>query len=280
MAEDPIPVLGIHGAPRSGTSWLGQIFNSSEQVAYRYQPFFSYAFRGRIREDSDAGTMREVFRQLTASRDPFLLQVGEGRLARETPTFPKQETTHLVYKEVRFHDLLPGLLGRIPEFRAIGLVRDPRATLASWFRAPREFDPGWDKEAEWRHAEKKNAGLRENWYGFERWKELASLFLDLAVAHEDRFRIVQYEDLVRDPRTQANALFEFCGLPFSAQVERFIGASTSSDDRDPYGVFRDRRRLGGSPRRRGVERDIALTIGSELKNTGLARFLREPDEAP
>ena len=34
--------VAIFGVPRSGTSWLGQIFNSSPMVAYRFQPLFSY----------------------------------------------------------------------------------------------------------------------------------------------------------------------------------------------------------------------------------------------
>ena len=37
--------LALFGCPRSGTSWLGQIFNSAPDVAYRYQPLFSYEFK-------------------------------------------------------------------------------------------------------------------------------------------------------------------------------------------------------------------------------------------
>ena len=57
-------IIAIHGAPRSGTSWLGQLFNSSPQVAYRYQPFFSYAFRGRIDTGSDVASLRGFFADL------------------------------------------------------------------------------------------------------------------------------------------------------------------------------------------------------------------------
>lgn len=280
MAENPIPVLGIHGAPRSGTSWVGQIFNSSEYVAYRYQPFFSHAFRGHIRKDSDTDAIRQVFRELTTSSDAFLLQIGKERLARNMMRFPKKETTHLVYKEVRFHDLLPELLRKVPEFKAVGIVRDPRAVIDSWFRAPREFDPRWSKNSEWRYAETKNAGRPENWYGFERWKELSYLFLDLYSAHKDRFRLLQYEDMVADPLATSRALFDFCGLPLSTQTESFLEASTSSDDHDPYGVFRDHRLLGASRRHHGVENDIASMIASQIEGTPLAGFLRESEEAP
>lgn len=54
-----IKPIAIFGVPRSGTSWLGQLFNSSERVAYRYQPLFSYAFKGRLNENS---TLDEIWR--------------------------------------------------------------------------------------------------------------------------------------------------------------------------------------------------------------------------
>ena len=39
-----IPVA-IHGVPRSGTSWIGEIINSSPNVLYKFQPLFSYALK-------------------------------------------------------------------------------------------------------------------------------------------------------------------------------------------------------------------------------------------
>ena len=37
-------IVGVHGVPRSGTSWLGQILNASKKVNFKFQPLFSYAF--------------------------------------------------------------------------------------------------------------------------------------------------------------------------------------------------------------------------------------------
>ncbi len=263
-------VVAIHGAPRSGTSWLGQLFNSSPRVAYRYQPLFSYAFRGRIDEHSDAASVRRFFADLAASDDTFVLQRGDGRLAAEEMLFPKQSPTHLVYKEVRFHQVLPRLLELDSALRGIGLVRDPRAVLASWLAAPREFDPGWRVDDEWRHAGRKNAGKAENWYGFERWKELAGLFLALESRFAGRFRILRYEDLARDPAATVRDLFGFCGLEFGAQTQAFVAASTTRDDGDPYGVVRSHR--GASPGQ-GLPGEIAAAIEKELARSPLRRFL-------
>ncbi len=41
-------IISIHGTPRSGTTWLGQIIDSSPNVRYKYQPLFSDSFKDRI----------------------------------------------------------------------------------------------------------------------------------------------------------------------------------------------------------------------------------------
>jgi len=264
-------IIAIHGAPRSGTSWLGQLFNSSPQVAYRYQPFFSYAFRGRIDTGSDVASLRGFFADLLATEDEFVLQSGTASMASTTPRFAKSEITHLAYKEVRFHHLLPHMMAILPELKAIGIVRDPRAVLASWAKAPREFDPTWKLADEWRCAERKNAGLEENWYGFARWKALAEMFLRLQELYPSRFRVVRYEELVDSAQDTLRLLFAFCDIPFSVQSQQFILDSSSHDDGETYGVFRLHGATGVGPAL--LDASIANTIVSELRNTTLSLFL-------
>jgi Sulfotransferase family len=264
-------LVGLHGAPRSGTSWLGQLFNSHEQVAYRFQPFFSHAFRGRIDTCSAADEMDRLFDDLLQTGDPFVTQSGEARLARDAPNFGKAPPTHLVYKEVRFHDLIEPILLRVPRSRMIGIVRDPLQVIESWVAAPREFMPGWSIASEWRNAQSKNAGLPENWYGFERWKALARLFVRLERDFPGRFTIVRYADLVRDTAGWVERLFQFAGLSPTRQTMQFIGDSTARDDGDPYGVYRAGRR----DRDRPLPDEIRETICRDLENSDLARFMTE-----
>jgi len=271
MSVEANNVVAIHGAPRSGTSWLGQLFNSSPHVAYRYQPFFSYAFRGRVDAHTDASELQRFFADLLATDDAFVLQTGSGRLSEGAPLFKKAAISHLLYKEVRFHHLLPHLLAMHPRLKAIGIVRDPRAVLASWERAPREFDPTWSLLEEWRTAQRKNAGLEENWFGYERWKQLTACFLGLAAKYQDRFRLVRYEDLMQDPEGCLRALFDFCGLAFGNQTRRFIAESTSHDDGDAYGVFRRH----DAPRAAAIDAAIGDWITDELRGTPLFKFLAE-----
>ncbi len=274
MKKSKPRIIGLHGAPRSGTSWIGQIFNSSKSVAYRYQPFFSYAFRGRVTEDSGYAELQAFFDDLLVTRDDFILQKGGENLGPKEEHFSKTGVTHLVYKEVRFHHLLPVLLEKLDGFRAIGLVRDPRAVLWSWSRAPREFEAGWSLSGEWRHAQAKNRGLEENWYGFERWKELALLFMDLSRRYPERFRVFRYEDFLADVYGQVASAFEFCGLEMAEQTEDFIKRSTSSNDGDPYGVYRQHGRLPEMPWRDGLDPGICEAVTKDLTGTPLERYLR------
>lgn len=268
---DRYRLVGIHGAPRSGTTWLGELFNSQECVAYRYQPFFSYAFRGQIDERSSAAEIRRCFDDMFMTRDEFVLQRGAARLSRSAPHFEKALPTHLVYKEVRFHDLIEPLAAALPDAKFVGIVRDPVSVLRSWFAAPRDFKPEWSKQTEWRRATLKNAGLAENWYGYERWKQLALMFLSLAARNPDRFRLVRYEELVSDPRTVLSALFRFCDLQLGDQTARFIAESTTRDDGEPYGVFR--RHRTAVPSQADLPAGMVDDIKHDVAGTPLEQFL-------
>ena len=264
-------IVGIHGAPRSGTSWLGQLFNSHECVAYRFQPFFSHAFRGRVTAQSGPDAMRRFFDDLLDTDDAFVTQSGDARLARESPTFAKAPATHLAYKEVRFHDLMEPILESVPQARLIGIVRDPLQVIESWVGAPREFRHEWSIMSEWRTAQAKNAGLQENWYGFDRWKALARLFLDLERRYAERFMIVRYGDLVADTFDCMERIFSFSGLSSTPQTTQFIRDSTSRDDGDPYGVYRARK-PAMSVR---LPDEIRTAILRDLAGSDLGRFVAD-----
>lgn len=227
--------VAIFGVPRSGTSWLGQLFNSSPRVAYRFQPLFSYAFKGRIDRDSTGEEILEFYRELLETDDPFVLQ-NENLSGNPTPDFEKTAITHLVWKEVRYLHLMEHIL-ETTQTKIIGLVRHPCAVIHSWFNAPKEFDPSWDPKEEWLYASKKNSG-EEDFYGYLRWVEATQTFLSLNNRFPERFRIEKYEDLNEAPRHRLARLFEFAGLSLEEQTKAFIRESTGTSSDDPYGVYR------------------------------------------
>ncbi|MCK5013927.1 MAG: hypothetical protein KAS66_08905 [Candidatus Omnitrophica bacterium] len=96
------PVIAIAGVPRSGTSWLGQIIDSSPDVVYRFQPIFSYAFKDAVNIDSNREDCERFFRGIYESTDDFLLQTDK-RKAGLYPTFEKKSNPeYLAFKTCRY----------------------------------------------------------------------------------------------------------------------------------------------------------------------------------
>ncbi|MGD8427707.1 MAG: sulfotransferase, partial [Balneolaceae bacterium] len=201
--------IAIFGVPRSGTSWLGQIFNSSPQVAYRYQPIFAYSFKRGLSELSSSEDIQTFHRELLCLDDDFVCQ-KRNISGNPAPQFTKKEITHLVWKEVRHLNVIENLI-RKSSTKVIGIIRHPCGVLKSWMQAPREFKADWDVQEEWRFASKKNDGAHD-FYGYERWLSAANMFLRLAEVYPGQFRILIYESLLRDSKSTVQGLFEFVDL--------------------------------------------------------------------
>jgi hypothetical protein len=264
--------IALHGLPRSGTSWLGEIINSSPNVTYKFQPLFSYILKDFLTAGSSRDEIDDFFSLLEKTADPFLDQT-EKRNAVALPVFRKEETTHIAYKEVRYHHVLYNLLRKCPDVRVVCMVRSPLSVINSWLLAPREFraDLGWDALEEWRYALKKNMNKPEEFNGFEKWKEGVRIFLNIKKQHPGRVHIVEYRDLLTAPHAETEKLFQFCGLALERQTAAFITESTSSAHEDPYAVFRKNQTddvwKGRLPAR------IAEDIIEDLKGTELEKYL-------
>ncbi len=264
--------LAIHGAPRSGTTWLGEILNSNEHVIYKYQPLFSYAFKSYLDENAPAERIDTFFRALATTADPFLDQQVQ-RERGDLPLFAKTVPTHIAYKEVRYHHILPNLLQQDPSLRLIALVRNPLAVLASWQAAPREFrhDLGWVFADEWRTAPSKNAGRPEEFYGFDRWKASAWLFQSLAARYPERVQVVAYSALLADPEAVTRKLCVFAGLAYTGQMQQFLQSSRGETRADAYSVYRERQRDDGW--KTTLDDSIVAAIQADLAGSDLAGYL-------
>ena len=224
--------VAIFGCPRSGTSWLGQLFNAHEAVAYRYQPLFSYEFKNWFGERGVSEASLDAFGEaLLGAQSDFVLQ------ALRPPKL--QPPTHLVWKEVRYHALMPALAALPGLHKLIYLHRPALQVINSWYQAPKEFRAGQDIHAEYLDAPSKNTDACE-YNGFNRWKESLALALAVKAAQPALGVFVSYERLRADPLGQLTALFAELGLAMTHQVRAFVEASTSQHDDDAYSVFRSR----------------------------------------
>ena len=264
-------IIAIQSVPRSGSSWLGQIFKSSPQVAFRFQPLFSYAFKDRLGPESAREECLRFFEDILRTNDEFILQRDPG-IHVDYPEFSESaEATHLVMKEVRYNNILSNLMDRVPELKVVGLVRHPCAVIDSWIHAPREFSSEWNVEEQWRTGALKNLDRPEEFFGFNKWKEVARLFTALEARHPSGMKIVTYAELNAEPVSTVKDIFTFCGLEFGPATEAFIQASRSKEGRDANSVYR-RVRPDAAWKTR-LPTGIANTILNELRGGQLERFL-------
>lgn len=265
--------IAIHGVPRSGTSWIGALFDSSTNVVYRNQPLFSYAFKSFLTENSDKSQIQDYFNLLNESNDDFLLQT-EGKKNGLIPVFKKLNPTHIIYKEARYHHILRNLLQQDENIKVIGVIRNPKSVISSWVNAPKEFHKEkWNLREEWKGAPLKNKGLKEEFYGYNKWKEVANLFLSLKEEYPKRFYLLNYIELLNETEKEVKQLFNFCNLEYNSQTRDFIEKGQKIDlFKEAYSVYRinqvdDKWKVN-------LPIEIITEIDNDLKGTNLEKFIR------
>lgn len=231
-------VIAIFGVPRTGTSWLGEIFNSVPHVIYKYQPLFSYAFKDRISVRSSEEEINQFFDELLQVDDEFLDQI-QMRENKFFPTFNKAEGKKtLVFKEVRYLYLIPHLLQMIERIKIVMILREPISTLESWINAPSEWKKEWKLEEEWYFAQSKNEYKPENYYGYAKWKEAKMLFESMHRQYPNNTYLLDYDELRQNTETQIKNAFSFCNLEYTKQTAQFIYDSKNKTVDNSYGVYR------------------------------------------
>lgn len=231
--------VSIHAVPRSGTSWIGEIINSSPNTAYRFQPLFSYAHKDFLSVNSTNTEINDFFHRLLHCGDEFTNQ-SEKRKNGEFPTFEKNQITHVVYKEVRYINILKNLMKQSADLKLVCVIRSPLSVINSWLQAPKEFrkDLGWSKLNEWRYAKKKNLDKPEEFNGFEKWKEATTIFSQLEIDYPTRVHITKYSDMLSNPVEGTESMFEFLGLKMTDATYSFLKDSSQKSHSDPYSVYR------------------------------------------
>lgn len=230
--------LIVTGMPRSGTSWLGQIINSSPLVSFRTEPLFAYRFKNVINSASSAEEVNEFFERLVDVDDDFILQKDKLKDGYY-PAFEKAAPTVLGFKTTRHFELLELYLSAVADLSVIAIVRHPCAVISSWFGSYREFEKkGCDQHRDWRSGGCRKSEVGEYW-GFDDWLASTRLFLELARRYPN-FHVVRYSDLVQSTETTSQTLFSHLGLAFTEQTRAFLDACHQRHDDDPYSVFKDK----------------------------------------
>jgi hypothetical protein len=230
----------IDGMPRSGTSWLAQIVESCPIVRYRLCPLFAYQFKGRIDEASGRADWIALLEDAYNADDAYMSREHE-RADRRYPVFAERVPMPpvLALKFDRFHDLMPDLLRFFTDdqLRIVFLVRHPCGAIHSWLTAPREFPADADPLEHWRDGRIKKQAAGD-FFGFDDWKAVTRMQVDLERRYPLHVRILRYEALAAHPARESRSLFDHLMLPYGEQTSAFIAASQASHDPDPYAVFK------------------------------------------
>ena len=234
--------IAIHSVPRSGSTWLGQIFNSHPKVNFSYQPLFSFAFKDYLNEASSSEDIEAFFKNISSSDDDFINQKEDIKKGIVPDFSTDEDFTHICYKEVRYHHILENLMAKHKSVKLILLIRNPLATLYSWKNAPKEFraDQGWDFEKEWQFAPSKNLDKKEEFNGYDKWKEATILYHNLKKQYPERVTIISYNELMSDTLSVVERLFNFVDLKVDELTTDFLKKSTSVTQADAYSVFKQR----------------------------------------
>lgn len=230
--------VAIFSVPRSGSSWLGQIFNSHPGVIFRFQPNFAYSFNYHLSQNSSKKDIHNFYQALRDTNDAFIK--GEITISsKQGISFIKDKPKAIVFKETHFINVISNLVKK-SDTKVVGLIRSPFAVINSWIQLPKEFDLSWSIEKEWRKAELKNNNNETFYFGYEKWKETAFLFLELKKSYPEQFYLLNYDSLLTSKEIVIKDLFDFCGLEMTLQTLDFLNRSSKTNDEDAYSVFKNK----------------------------------------
>lgn len=168
MSATEPPVFFLFGMPRSGTTWLGKIFDSHPATAYLHEPDSREPMPGvpllltgeeasrhtatlrsfverlpqsrSVRVRGKLPLFRKVYRSGVverAYRANVLMAKAVAAVTGEAPVFPMGVPELNIWKSIESPGRLPALLTLYPDARAVYIVRHPCGYVASVLRGER-----------------------------------------------------------------------------------------------------------------------------------------------
>ncbi len=271
---DQLKVIWLNGMPRSGTSWLSQIFDSHPDVKFRLAPLFSYRFKNYLNENSNREECEEFINKVYGfSGDEFMERL-ELKREGHIPDFKNKSDSpsHLVMKHTRYHNLTEMLLKNSPNVKLIHIVRNPCASISSWLNTPREFNPEDDPFEYWRSGENRKTN-REEYWGFDDWVKLTEYYERLADRSPEKVMVVRYEDLFTETLKMVKEMFLFSELnSIPDQTIEFLKESKNSSSDNKYSVYRGKNNVLDGWKDK-LPKSIREEIYRDLKGTKLEKYL-------
>ena len=195
----------IIGCARSGTSILGELIGSHPEVNYIFEAHHIWEIAGLGVNEShrllDIHATPEVKEKI---REYFKLQQGESKI--------------VVEKCPRNVLRVPFVRAVFPEAKIIHVIRDGRDVVCSLLPGIGGDEWGHLRPPTWKILMQNYEGIKRCALAYKAIMEIALQDLKL-VPH---FQI-SYEDLVLEPNTIADNIFNYLGLRASPETKEFCG---------------------------------------------------------
>lgn len=312
----------IFGMPRSGTTWIGKLFDSHPDTLYRHEPDSAQRLTMPLfPEKDDAPRYRDELERfvavipklrspevvgkqplfpktyqsaaaLTTYRASVVVAKAASRIRRHFPCLYRPtavgcDRVHLVWKSIESPGRLGVCIEALPDAHAIYLMRHPCGYIASVLHgeASRRFsDLSPSADDLWLmkmllemptakthglsldHFEKLTPEERLTW----RWVLMQEKIL-ADVARCGRVLTVRYEDVCAEPLAMTRKMFEFAGLDWPSQTERFVHSSTEVTHTEYYSIYKNPQASAGRWRSE-LAPDVIERILRILCNSSAGQF--------
>ena len=271
LADTAILLLG---AQRSGTTWLGKIFDSHPDVLYRHEPDHGHAppadaaipalITAWIANRSQrAAAKRPFFRKSWQSTPAFWLReavaallaagarlpvIGQTIARLTIPDFASSPQMRVAIKSIDWCEGVGAFARALPDSRTIVILRHPCGQVASVMRgnASGRFtlrEPGTDMPFDEISTVRFAATRGVDEAAFQALPKAARYAWAWVLFNETALNaleglpnatIVVYEDLCARPAETARDLLAFAGLDWNSQTAEFLDRSTSHQGTTGY----------------------------------------------
>lgn len=290
-------MIFVLGMPRSGTTWLGKLFDSHPDVRYLHEPDIAIRPTNLPVFIPCGDTHAD---EMTLWLDRWL-HTNHPRVVTTVPVFAKRgdrffgvrraavRSRRLIYhvassymgwewraaarvrqpwgrpvlKSVNMLGRLPAVLAARPDARVVHLIRHPAGQCASQLRALSRDSGSVEVSALSASSTYLARGLSDAELAaatpLEKLAWKWACFNDEAIAVSDhRVLSVRYEDLVDDPEQVLARVFDFCGLSMPKQTIDFLASIRMAPEKEGgYSVVRDPQRAAWGWRKYLSEPEMA-----------------------
>jgi hypothetical protein len=225
---EPAAHLLMCGLPRSGTSLTRGLFAAHPVYAvprremawwvslyprFRRRPAEWDRFVAALAADAKTATLALDQAALRARLADVPRGAHHAAFAAVLALYAEQARRRRWGEKTLFAEVYAGdTLRALPDVKVIHLIRDPRDVYASYRQASwRANAPGW-----WGRAKVRVHGHLA--WTLRNWRTSVALARRHAAEWPARYRVVRYEDLVRDPVRTLQELCAFASVPYDARM--------------------------------------------------------------